>query len=612
LEWKPAGHSIRQRLATNSDGSAANIATASTGWVTVVTPAPGGGRSNVAFFSVRLPASSVAFQRTDYTAAYGSESVAIGDFNADGALDLAVSDFWSATLSTLLGNGNGTFQSPTNYRGFSQPETLVVGDFNGDGKQDLAVTDSGTNTVWILLGNGNETFQPANGFAKGAGFSRMVAGDFNGDGRLDLATTNYADGTVSILLGNGDGTFRHHVDYPVGQSITPITVGDVNGDGKLDLLVGDAWTATYAVLLGNGDGTFKPYISYPTIANPQSLVLADFNGDGKLDLAVFSETSGNTGLQILLGNGDGTFQSFATYATGCGPDTTDCSATVADLNGDNRLDLVVRNAPTDTVSVLLGNGDGTFQGPLTFATGPQPQQVMVGDFNGDGQLDLAVTSGQSSSVSVLLQFQTGPAATLFPSSLTFGPQLVGTKSTPQSVTLTNTGGATLDINSIAASGNFRQTNNCGSSLAVGASCTITVFFKPYRVGTITGTLTITDNAPNSPQTVSLSGVGTAVTLLPSSLDFGDQPVGTTSPPQTVTFTNYATRVLSIQGIRIAGTNPGSFAQTNTCGTSVPAGGNCTISVTFTPKRKGQEIATLHVSDNGGASPQTVALSGNGT
>jgi hypothetical protein len=179
------------------------------------------------------------------------------------------------------------------------------------------------------------------------------------------------------------------------------------------------------------------------------------------------------------------------------------------------------------------------------------------------------------------------------------------------VTLTNNGGATLSITSITGSANFSQTNNCGSSLAAGASCTINVAFQPQGTGVLTGSITITDSVATSPQKISLTGTGTAVTLLPASLSFGKQSVGTSSAPQTVTLTNHGSKALGVQGIHIAGPDPTDFAETNNCGTSVPAGGSCTISVTFTPNKKGTKTATLDTRDNGGASPQTVALSGTG-
>ncbi len=282
-------------------------------------------------------------------------------------------------------------------------------------------------------------------------------------------------------------------------------------------------------------------------------------------------------------------------------------------NGDGKLDLTVPDWNDGTVSILLGNGTGNFtlaSSPTTDSVGGD--SVVVGDFNGDGKLDLAVANesytAKGATVSILL----GSPVVLFPTRLSFGTQLVGTKSSPQPVTLTNIGGETLDISKIAASGSFSQTNNCPSSVPRNGQCTINVTFRPHHRGTFTGAVTITDNAPDSPQAVPLTGVGTVVSLAPSNLDFGDQQVGTTSQPQVVTFTNHGTTAVEISRVHFGGKSPRAFAQTNTCGTSVPAGGTCTISVTFTPKSKGPKTATLDVNDNGGGSRQTVALSGTGT
>ena len=204
-----------------------------------------------------------------------------------------------------------------------------------------------------------------------------------------------------------------------------------------------------------------------------------------------------------------------------------------------------------------------------------------------------------------------PVATLSTTSLTFGAQLVNTRSTAQTATLTNTGTTTLTISSIAADGDFVQKNDCGSSVPAGASCPIKVAFKPSVKGVRTGTVTITDDAANSPQTIELRGIGTVVQLSPSALDFGDQIVGTTSDPLTATVTNIGSEDLHLSGIGISGANFGDFAETTTCRSRLAAGGSCTIDVTFTPGARGDRQASLKIVDDGGASPQAVPLTGTG-
>jgi len=197
--------------------------------------------------------------------------------------------------------------------------------------------------------------------------------------------------------------------------------------------------------------------------------------------------------------------------------------------------------------------------------------------------------------------------------LTFATQLVGTLSPAQPVKLSNYGTEALDITSIVATGDFRKKDDCGSSLPPGGNCTIDVTFAPTRGGHRAGTLTITDNAPDSPQKVSLTGVGTVVKLNPASLDFGTVTVGQKSSPQNTTLTNVGKTRLHITGITITGTDAGDFSQQNDCPDPGYLGGgkSCTIAVTFQPTQAGSRSADVSVTDNGGGSPQQVSLSGIG-
>ena len=578
---------------------ALDIALASTASVTVVNPSPGGGTSNVAFFDVTIATSAIVLTKSGFGAASTPASVAVGDFNRDGKLDLAVANEGRNNISILLGKGDGTFQAAVNYglgSGTPEPAAVAVGDFNGDGKLDLAVANAGTSNVTVLLGNGDGTFQAPVDYAAGSGFS-VAVGDFNGDGKLDLAVANVASNNISVLLGNGDGTFQNAVHYSAGATPFWVAVGDFNRDGKLDLVVANDGGNNVSVLLGNGDGTFQAAVNYSTGSGPTSVAVGDFNGDGKLDLAVANNASNN--ISVLLGNGDGTFRPAINYGAGSGSRTV----AVGDFNGDGKLDLVVANnavnGGTPSVSVLLGNGDGTFQTAVDYTAGVEPEWVALGDFNRDGKLDIAIADYSSSTVFVLS------------ASVTFADQVLGTTSPIQPAMLTNYGTTDLTITSItiagANSGDFSQTNNCGSSLPPGASCTVNVTFTPAQIGTRTATLSISDNAPASPQTVLLAGAGTVVSFSPPSLDFGRVQLGQYKVLPT-TLTNTGSTTLTITGITAAGSG---FSQTNNCESTIGPGAYCTITATFRPTGIGLFTGTVFVYDNGGGSPQQVALSGSG-
>lgn len=210
-------------------------------------------------------------------------------------------------------------------------------------------------------------------------------------------------------------------------------------------------------------------------------------------------------------------------------------------------------------------------------------------------------------------------ASLSPTSIAFGSEAVGATSAARTVTLSNTGKAALSITSLgikgSSSSNFAETNTCGKSLAAGAKCTISGTFTPSATGSRTATLTILDNASGSPQTVSLTGTGVraapVASLSPSSLAFGSQSVGAASTVQSVTLSNTGNAALSITSLALTGTNAASFAQANTCGRSLAAGANCTVSVTFRPSATGSSTASLSITDNASGSPHKVSLSGTG-
>jgi hypothetical protein len=237
------------------------------------------------------------------------------------------------------------------------------------------------------------------------------------------------------------------------------------------------------------------------------------------------------------------------------------------------------------------------------ATGTRTGALSVTD-NASGSPQTVALSGNG----------TAPAVGLSPASLTFANQLVGTTSAAQSLTLSNTGSAPLNISSIATAGDYTQTNNCGSSLDAGTSCTINISFKPTNTGTRTGALSVTDNVSGSPQKAALTGTGVipAVNLAPTSLNFGKIPVGTTSAPMNVTLSNTGTGILLISNMALTGPNPAEYAQTNNCGGSVDPGASCTITITLTPGATGNRNATLAITDNAPKSPQNVPLTGSGT
>jgi hypothetical protein len=373
-----------------------------------------------------MSATSIFLEPTTYgSGGYNPKSVIVADVNGDGKLDVlgvnecADSSCASGSVSVLLGNGDGTLQPPVTYSSGGQTAlSLTAADVNGDGKLDLIVVNQcapgcANSSVSVLLGNGDGTFLPAVTYSFGTVLASSAAvADVNGDGKPDLIVAgvaccyqqfyNYA--AVGVLLGNGDGTFQTVVTYdsnPGGSSAaSSVAVADVNRDGHPDLVVGNG--SNVGVLLGNGDGTFQTAATFNTggFGNTTAIAAADLNGDGKPDLVVANLCDTDSpcfsgAIGVLLGDGDGTFQTAVTYLSG---GMVAFSVAVGDVNGDGIPDLLIANECDDgsscsngTVSLLLGNGDGTFGVAVSYDPGGYGSDaVAVGDVNGDGIPDVVV------------------------------------------------------------------------------------------------------------------------------------------------------------------------------------------------------------------------------
>jgi hypothetical protein len=563
--------------------TAADVAKVGTAWVTVVNP--GSVASNVVFFPIRQPSSVMAFaQRQVFP---GCTSVAVGDFNNDGILDVA----WSGpggVLNVSLGNGKGGFQAPISSGNYGGP-TLIPGDFNRDGNLDLASV--GANSVQILLGDGHGNLTYKSFISAIGGNNSFAFADFNNDGILDVYLTGWMtiQTWFQINYGNGDGTFGGGSLYYTSYFAGPATIGDFNNDGWLDLLVTELRQGSTDVWLGSSNG-FEERGSLPGAG---SGAVADMNQDGKLDLV---------GQCISLGKGDGSF------TTGGCEQYSGTPVGVADFNGDGYLDAALAGSQgsSPTLVIALGAGDGTFKNAFQFDAGITTGPGAIGDFNDDGWMDAITSDGF-----LLLQ----STVNLSPAVLAFGDQDVGTTSPPQPATLTNVSSSALPIKSIGIKGanqrDFAQTNNCGTSLPGGSSCQIQVTFTPRQQGQKSASLFVSYAGKGSPQTVSLTGTGIGqptVSLTPPKLIFSTQLIHTVSAAQPATLANTGSQTVTISSV---GTT-GPFPESNGCPSTLSPGNNCQISVQFKPVARGPAHGRLSVTDDAKGSPQKVELSGEGT
>lgn len=323
----------------------------------------------------------------------------VGDFNEDGKLDIATSN-QLGTVSIFLGTGTGTFGGANNFAAGSQPYGISCADFNSDTHLDLVVTNlTVAGQFAIYLGVGNGTFGAATSFTAGSQPREVAVGDFNNDGKKDLAVANSAPGTVSILLGTGTGLFGVANNILTGSFPSDVAIGDFNNDGNADVVVSNVTPGDVSILLGQGNGSFNfPVVNYTVGASPYGVAIADFNNDGKKDFCT-ANNADNT-ISVRLGTDTGTFGATATFPLAANLSPRGIST--GDFNADGNMDIACSNFGDTSVSVLVGNGAGSFSAPHYFVVGFGGNYLSVADFNADGKKDIVTVNESTTNISVLL------------------------------------------------------------------------------------------------------------------------------------------------------------------------------------------------------------------
>jgi hypothetical protein len=602
-------------------------------------------------------------------------SLAAGALSDNRRLDIVAGCQSEGEVVVLISNGNGTFKAAKAYPVPAGVDIVALGDFNGDGKLDVAVTNSGTyDMVSILPGTGSGTLKAAVVFGTNYGPSGIAAADFNGDGKLDIVTADNGGpfgvtmATISVLLSNGKDIFAARTDYSVGSgsltgAYSGIAAADLTGNGKSDLIVPITYADApyeFSILKNKGNGTFDAAVNYALPIGPNAVAAGDFNNDHKADIAVMN-FGGSGSISVLLNSGTGTFPTYTQYPiNGYG-----YGIAVGDFNKDGNLDIVATDLVNNTVSVLLGNGTGAFPTFATYATGSFPYGVTVGDFNGDGWPDIAVADERGGTVSILLNKADGSGTFLpkvdyaaagggGPISIAAGSfrgngimdLAVATESAFGGiVVLLGNGDGTFqtavpydtlnNANGVVV-GDFNNDGNLDlavSTASAGSSFAFITIFPGNGDGTFGSGVTLTSGAlPSGIVAADFNGdggldlatangttagdLGTVTVLLnepvigitPNSLTFAPRKVGTSSAAQVITVDNPGATPLKVASI----TTSGDYSETNDCPAKLTTGKSCTVNVTFSPTQTGTRTGTLSIKDSALTSVQKVTLTGSGT
>ncbi len=342
-------------------------------------------------------------------------SIGSGDFNADGKLDLVTSDdpsnsdkpFATGGVSVLLGSGSGAFQSYRSYvypftpQFVLTPNSIAAGDFNNNNRPDVALSFDFTPFIAIMLDDGQgELIQPSSFLDAGGSVASVAISDLNGDSKADLVTANRNTNNISIFFGLGNGSFMPRVQIPVNAVPRFVGIGDFNGDSKRDLIVTHENAAAAVILLGDGSGGFTQPGGSPQPVM-QQIAIGDFNGDGRSDVVAGNSPTDNVAMFLA----DATGHLNLASTTPSVSVSTEMRLQTADLNTDNKLDVVVANVDRNTITVFVGNGLGGLSAGTNFDAEPRPLDPTIADFDGNGTLDVVVANSSS-----VISFYSGDGA----------------------------------------------------------------------------------------------------------------------------------------------------------------------------------------------------------
>ncbi|WP_454064139.1 FG-GAP-like repeat-containing protein [Candidatus Nitrospira salsa] len=450
------------------------------------------------------------------------QSMATGDFNQDGLLDIVTVNSTSDDVSILLSNGNGTFRSAVFFGVGKIPMAVATSDLNGDDLLDLVVATSGLDQIVVFFGQGTGVFTKAGSYPSGKGTTFVALKDVDNNGSVDIVTANsgrfgyYPPFSVSVLFNKGAGKFGEPTFYETdgrnGMFPTGVYVQDLTGDDLVDIAV--TWSqaswrtpnGVISLLANQGQGQFKLQGEIRAGLSLSAITGADLNGDGRGDLVTTSVFSDS--VIVLLQGKDGQFVNRGSIKVGFSP----VAVTIRDLDGDDELDLVVTNRDSNSVSVLLGNGVATYQKAGNFGVGAVPSAVVAEDFDLDELPDLVTADSDSDAISVLLSGGGAiPLATMSTDSVEFEADSAQSDSREQTVRLSNIGLGPLQVMNVELVGKnpeaFSLTDNqcVKAKLSTGSSCTMQIVFTSVSHGSHTAMIKVLDNSSGSPRVVALKG-----------------------------------------------------------------------------------------------------------